>query len=158
MVRLSPRTQIGELILIVPLTRNTHVRAPVFSAQSRKLPGPESSRLVTSITRPALPPFAHLPNPSAVGNARGPSAQAAEGEAVGEVGAGVYSGVANGLGVVDCEGGVGEPVGHAPRQYRVGVTTYCAKIFLFSPLRELLIVMIMANTNSTLTTRDKRAG
>ena len=37
--------------------------------QLRRLPSPESLRLVTSITRPPRPPRASAPNPSAVGKA-----------------------------------------------------------------------------------------
>src|SRR6266540_3801830 len=55
--------------VIVPLTRNTTMRGPEASIAARRLPGPESSRLVTSITRPPRPPTASAPNPSAVGNA-----------------------------------------------------------------------------------------
>src|SRR5262245_6269109 len=68
-VRYGVRTRIALFKVIVPLTRNTHVRGPEASIALRRLPGPESSRFVTSITLPPRPPTALAPNPSAVGKA-----------------------------------------------------------------------------------------
>ena len=39
-------------VLEKPETRNTAIRAPLVSQASRRLPGPESARVVTAITRP----------------------------------------------------------------------------------------------------------
>lgn len=44
------------------------MRAPSASQAARKLPGPASSRFVTKITLPPLPPGVVEPNPSAPGN------------------------------------------------------------------------------------------
>lgn len=44
------------------------MRAPSASQAARKLPGPPSSRFVTKITLPPLPPGVVEPNPSAPGN------------------------------------------------------------------------------------------
>ena len=56
--------------MISPPTRNTTVRGPGASTASRKLPGPESSRLRTKTTRPPRPPGVAAPKPSAPGEAR----------------------------------------------------------------------------------------
>src|SRR4051794_26550350 len=55
--------------VISPATRNMQVRGPVPSTHARKLPVPESLRLVTSMITPPRPPTAPAPPPSAVGNA-----------------------------------------------------------------------------------------
>src|SRR5688572_18858723 len=48
------------------------VRGPLITcAHSRRLPGPESFRLVTSITAPPRPPWLHRPKPSAPSKASG---------------------------------------------------------------------------------------
>ena len=52
-----------------PETPKTTVRVPFSSNAARKLPGPESFKLVTAITRPPRPPLAFAPKPSAPGNA-----------------------------------------------------------------------------------------
>ena len=54
---------------MMPPTRKTIVRDPVASTAARRLPGPESSRLMTWITTPARPPRVWAPNPSAPGKA-----------------------------------------------------------------------------------------
>src|SRR5688572_24720520 len=56
-------------VVIVPPTRNTQMRGPWDSTQARRLPGPLSLRLVTSITVPPRPPKLCAPNPSAPGKA-----------------------------------------------------------------------------------------
>ena len=45
------------------------MRGPLAVTASRRLPGPESSSVLTAITRPPRPPGVSLPNPSAPGNA-----------------------------------------------------------------------------------------
>src|ERR1700753_15152 len=73
--------------VIRPDTRNTQVRGPDASRHARKLPLPESFRVVTSITMPPRPPTDSAPPPSAPGNAGQPDfGQSAE--VVGEDGAG----------------------------------------------------------------------
>jgi hypothetical protein len=54
---------------MTPDTRKTQVRGPEASMHARKLPVPESFKLVTSITAPPLPPTAAAPPPCASGNA-----------------------------------------------------------------------------------------
>lgn len=54
---------------IVPATRKMMVRGPSVSQASRKLPGPESLRLVTKRTFPPRPPIVVEPVPSAPGKA-----------------------------------------------------------------------------------------
>ena len=54
---------------MVPETRNTTNRGPEVSSASRRLPGPESSRFVTAMTRPPRPPGVAQPKPSAPGKA-----------------------------------------------------------------------------------------
>src|SRR5678810_155739 len=54
---------------IIPATLNTIILAPPCSQAQRKLPGPLSFRLVTTITLPPRPPKLYLPPPSAPGNA-----------------------------------------------------------------------------------------
>ena len=53
-----------------PDTANTMMRGSGARQAERKLPGPLSSRLVTTYTLPPLPPMVVEPNPSASGNAR----------------------------------------------------------------------------------------
>src|SRR6185436_11895922 len=48
--------------------RKITMRGPSASQAARKLPGPASSRFVTKITLPPLPPGVVEPNPSAPGN------------------------------------------------------------------------------------------
>ena len=59
----------GVLSPIVPATRKTMIRAPLAFTASRREPGPESFRFVTSITLPPLPPVVCAPNPAAPGKA-----------------------------------------------------------------------------------------
>src|ERR1051326_3010229 len=54
---------------MIPPVRNTMVRAPLALQASRKLPGPEAFRLVTSITLPLRPPMETAPHPYAPGKA-----------------------------------------------------------------------------------------
>src|SRR6266540_1018733 len=58
----------GLASVISPDTRKMTTRGPSASQAARKLPGPESSRFVTKITLPPLPPGVVEPNPSAPGN------------------------------------------------------------------------------------------
>ena len=55
--------------VISPDTRKTQVRGPEASMHARKLPVPESFKVVTSITTPPRPPAAAAPPPCAPGNA-----------------------------------------------------------------------------------------
>src|SRR5262245_6144293 len=71
----------GVLISMTPATRKTTVRGPSASQAARKLPGPESSRLVTAMTRPPRPPGVNAPPPSAPGNAGSPGRRAGAGSA-----------------------------------------------------------------------------
>src|SRR5882724_2018217 len=54
---------------MTPDTRKTQVLGPEASMHARRLPVPESFKLVTSITAPPLPPSAAAPPPCASGNA-----------------------------------------------------------------------------------------
>src|SRR6476620_2954721 len=58
----------GLARVIRPETRKMTMRGPSASPAARKLPGPASSRFVTKITRPPLPPGVLEPKPSAPGN------------------------------------------------------------------------------------------
>src|SRR5690606_29395811 len=70
MVR-SPLLMVSlEFNVIVPDTSNTMILAPAAAIAARKLPVPESFRLVTLMTLPPRPPVASLPKPSAPGKAR----------------------------------------------------------------------------------------
>src|SRR5436190_24329732 len=69
MVRNGFLTLIGEPRLIRPDTRKITVRGPSASQAARKLPGPESFRFVTKMTRPPRPPAVLAPNPLAPGKA-----------------------------------------------------------------------------------------
>ena len=55
--------------LIVPPTRKTQVRGPEAETHARRLPAPESLRLVTSMTAPPRPPTETAPPPCAPGKA-----------------------------------------------------------------------------------------
>src|SRR5271154_7589958 len=55
--------------VIIPDPRKTQVRGPEASMHARKLPVPESFKLVTSMTTPPRPPAAAAPPPCAPGNA-----------------------------------------------------------------------------------------
>ena len=59
----------GDFNRMMPATLNTIVLAPPCSHAQRKLPGPSSFKLVTTITLPPRPPKLNLPPPSAPGNA-----------------------------------------------------------------------------------------
>ena len=58
--------------MIRPATRKTTIRGPSASTASRRLPGPRSSRLVTTDIAPA-PAGVIAPAPSAPGNAGTPA-------------------------------------------------------------------------------------
>ena len=66
-----PLTTLHHIALDEPMSTITVGPGPSAMTASRKLPGPESSKVVTSYTLPPLPPTAYLPYPSAVGKARG---------------------------------------------------------------------------------------
>src|SRR5271154_7070163 len=85
-----------ERKVMSPDTRNTQVRGPEASMHARRLPVPESFRLVTSITAPPRPPMEEAPPPWAPGKA----ARALFGAGAGDgAGAGVGVGVGVGAGV-----------------------------------------------------------
>src|ERR1700720_3730113 len=69
MVRYGLETWARDRNVITPDTRKTQVRGPEASMHARRLPVPESFKLVTSITAPPLPPTAAAPPPCASGNA-----------------------------------------------------------------------------------------
>ena len=54
---------------MVPATLNTTMRGPTALHASRNVPGPASSRLVTTYTLPPRPPKLYMPPPHAPGNA-----------------------------------------------------------------------------------------
>jgi hypothetical protein len=91
-----------ERNVMSPDTRKTQVRGPEASMHARRLPVPESFKVVTSITAPPRPPAAAAPPPCAPGNA-GQSdplhVTFEDGLGVG-VGAGVGVGVGVGVGAV----------------------------------------------------------
>src|SRR5262249_12568547 len=68
-VRKAFFTTMGELSVINPETRKITILGPSASQAARKLPAPESFRLVTKMTLPPRPPGVVAPNPSAPGNA-----------------------------------------------------------------------------------------
>src|SRR5690606_6365258 len=76
----------GVFSRIIPATLNTMMRGPPCSQASRNVPGPLSSKLVTTITLPPLPPKLYLPPPSAPGNA----GISACGKSVGRPAHGIY--------------------------------------------------------------------
>jgi hypothetical protein len=66
--------------VMVPPVLNTTILGPLASIAALKLPAPESLRLVTSITRPTLPPGVFAPKPSAPGKAGTEAAPTKSGE------------------------------------------------------------------------------
>jgi len=83
-----------------PDTRNTQVRGPEASMHARKLPVPESFKLVTSMTTPPRPPAAAAPPPCAPGNDGHGPLQVTFEEGLDEGGAGAGVGVGAGAGAV----------------------------------------------------------
>jgi len=83
---------------MVPPVRKTTILGPSVSMAARKLPGPLSFRLVTSINLPPRPPTELAPNPSAPGKARagevGVALSPTSGSTVGDVLA-IWAGVAS---------------------------------------------------------------
>jgi|SRR5580692_3354620 hypothetical protein len=87
--------------VIIPDTRKTHVRGPEASMHARKLPVPESFKVVTSITTPPRPPAAAAPPPCAPGNAgQFEPLHVAFEDGLDEGGAGAGVGVGVGVGAV----------------------------------------------------------
>jgi hypothetical protein len=66
----------GDFKWIVPETEKRTIAASLVFKAALKLPAPSSSRLVTILTFPPLPPVAYFPKPSAPGNAIGLSSGA----------------------------------------------------------------------------------